>query len=100
MTTLEKQFSEAYIKNCEKAQQQCSCRLVRMMQQTQKYGGVKMAQELIKKGKLSDEFDKLKEEGLLHLTLEALVIQPEYADLFSDDEVNSCYEYLCECGYY
>lgn len=100
MTALEKQFDEMLKRNAAEAQEKCDCRLVRMVQQAEKFGGVKMAKELLRKGKQSDDFDKLAEAGLLHLTLEALIIDPQYGDLFTDDEVNSCYEILCEHGYY
>lgn len=100
MTTLEKQFDEEFLRRCEVAEAKSSCRLKRMVQNVQKFGGVKTAQEIMRKGRLSDDFEKMAEEGLLALTMEALVIEAAYADLFTDDEVNACYEALCEHGYY
>ena len=100
MTTLEKKFQEELIKNCELAQEKCGCRLVRFIQNVERFGAVKTAQEILRKGRLSDGFEKLQEAGLLELTMEALMIDKKYAELFTDDEVNSCYEILCEYGYY
>jgi len=100
MTTLEKQFTEVLIKNSEEAQKSCAYRGVRFRQTLEKFGGVKTAKEIIRKGRLSDEFEILEKAGLIRLTMEALVVDRRFAELFTDDEVNSCYEVLCEYGYY
>lgn len=100
MNKLEKQFTDALIKNCEEAQKACAYRGIRFMQTLQKFGGVKTAKEIIRKGRLSDEFEILEKAGLIKLTMEALVVDRRFAELFSDDEVNYCYEVLCEYGYY
>lgn len=52
------------------------------------------------KSRLSDEFEILEKAGLIKLTMEALVVDRRFAELFTDDEVNRCYEVLCEYGYY
>lgn len=100
MTTLEKKFNDELIKKYEMAQKQCECRLVRFLQNIAKFGGVKTAKEIIRKNRVSDEFETLQKAGLIHLTMEAMVIEAQYADLFTDDEVNYCYDVLCEQGYY
>lgn len=100
MGQLEKEFEKAFLSNCEVAEQQCDCRLTRMTQMVAKFGAVKMAKELIRKERLSDDFEVLEKADLLHLTMEALVIDEKYGDLFTDEEVNACYEVLCEHGYY
>lgn len=101
MTTLEKQFQEVLIKQCERGQKECaSYRPTRFLQTIEKFGAVKTAKEIMRKGRLSDDFEKLQEANLLGLTMEALIVDAKYSDLFTDDEVNSCYEILCEHGYY
>ena len=100
MTTLEKQFTQTLIKNCEEAQKTSAYRGIRFIQTIQKFGGVKTAKEIMRKGRLSDEFEVLQKAGLIQLTMEALVVDRRFAELFTDDEVNSCYEVLCEYGYY
>lgn len=100
MSTLEKQFNEALIKNYEEAQSKCNCRVTRLLQNIAKFGGVKTAKEIIRKGRMSDDFEQLQKAGLIHLTMEATIVKAQYGELFSDDEVNSCYEVLCEHGYY
>lgn len=99
--TLEKQFEEELIKKSELAQKQCSAyRGKRFLQSIEKFGGIKTAKEIIRKNKFSDEFDTLAQAGLISLTMEATVIESQYSDLFTDDEVNWCYELLCDHGYY
>lgn len=99
--TLEKQFEAELINSCEKATKECKAyRATRFLQTIEKFGGVKTAKEILRKGRTSDDFEKLQEAGLLKYTMEALIISSKYASLFTDDEVNSCYELLCEHGYY
>lgn len=100
MATLEKQFEEELIKKCEIAQKQCGYKPTRFLQTISKFGGVKTAKEILRKGKVSDGFEMLQQAGLIELTMEAMIIDKKYGELFSDDEVNSCYELLCEHGYY
>lgn len=101
MTTLEKQFQEELIKRCEQASKSCSAyRGTRFLQNVAKFGGVKTAQEIMRRGRMSDGFEALADAGLLNLSMEAVVIDAKYGTLFTDDEVNSCYELLCENGYY
>lgn len=101
MSALEKQFQEELIKNCQLAEKECSgYRSARFLQIVEKFGAVKTAKEIIRKGRTSDDFEKLQEAGLLKYTMEALIVKAQYGDLFTDDEVNSCYEILCEYGYY
>lgn len=100
MTILEKQFEEELIKKCEIAQKQCGYKPTRFLQTIAKFGGVKTAKEILRKGRVSDGFEILQQAGLIKLTMEATIIDKKYGELFTDDEVNSCYELLCEYGYY
>lgn len=100
MTALEKKFDEELIKKCEIAQKECGYNPARFLQTVAKFGGVKTAKEIMRKGKVSDGFDKLQEAGRIELTMEAVVVDSRYGELFTDDEVNSCYALLCEHGYY
>lgn len=98
--TLEKKFEEELIKNCETAQKQCGYNPARFLQTIAKFGAVKTVKEILRKGRESDGFEKLQKAGLMNLTMEAMVIDRKYGELFTDEEVNSCYEVLCEHGYY
>lgn len=100
MTTLEKQFEEELIKKCEMAQKQCGYKATRFLQIISKFGGVKAAKDILRKGKVSDGFEMLQQAGLIELTMEAMIVDKKYGELFTDDEVNNCYELLCEGGYH
>ena len=100
MGQLEKKLQEAVIKNCEKAEKECGCKMTRLIQTIERFGIVRTAQEIIKKGRTSDCFERLVEDKRVELTMEAELVKGKYADLFTDEEVNACYDLLCENGYY
>ncbi|MGL4363111.1 MAG: hypothetical protein ACRCSG_07600 [Cellulosilyticaceae bacterium] len=100
ISPIEKKFTEELLKRCEEAKKLCGSNPTRFVENVNKFGGVKTAKEILRKGKVSDGFEKLKEEDLLQFTMEALVSDRQYGELFTDEEVNSCYEVLCENGYY
>lgn len=63
------------------------------------YGAVKTAKKLVIKSHQTTGFQKLCSSGLSRLTLEALVLKPEFKDLFSATEL-ACAEFhlsQCEC---
>lgn len=62
-------------------------------------GGPDYAHQLLRKEGTTDGFQRLKEEGRLDLTMEALVLRPEYAELFSDQERSIASHRLAEAGY-
>lgn len=100
MIALEKKLQQEVIKNCEVAEKEYGCKMTRFLQTIDKFGIVRTAQEIFRKGRTSDCFNKLAEAGQLELTMEAIIVKGEYAELFTDEQVNYCYELLCENGYY
>ena len=100
MIALEKKLQQEVIKNCEVAEKEYGCKMTRFLQTIEKFGIVRTAQEIFRKGRTSDCFNKLAEAGHLELTMEAIIVKGEYAELFTDEQVNYCYELLCENGYY
>lgn len=56
------------------------------------------AKGILRRG--SDEFGSLERLGRLDLSLEALVLAPEFGSLFTDQEANACLDALLEAGYY
>jgi len=100
MIALEKKLQQEVIKNCEVAEKEYGCKMTRFLQTIGKFGIVRTAQEIFRKGRTSDCFNKLAEAGHLELTMEAIIVKGEYAELFTDEQVNYCYELLCENGYY
>lgn len=99
MQALEQAFTRDLLDRCEAARRECGYNPARFVQMVAKYGGVQTAKELIRKRGVSDGFTTLQMCGRLDLTMEAAVVERKYAELFTDDEVNSCFALLCECGW-
>lgn len=76
------------------------CRMVKFQKTVNQYGGVETAKEYLRKNRLSDGFDQLSNLGRLELSMEAQVVRGKFAALFTDEEVNGCFERLCAAGYY
>lgn len=85
------------IKECEKL---TGIRDEKLLQNTEKFGGVEACRNILKRKQYSKCFLTLKEKGRLDLSIEALVVDSRFSQLFSDDEVNFCFESLCEVGYF
>ena len=101
MPTLEQQFENELVKQCEIAQEACPAyRPVRLRQNIPRFGALKAVKELLRRGQPSDGFSVLADAGRLDLSMEALVIKSRYGELFSDAEVNSCFQLLCGEGYF
>ncbi|WP_294406862.1 hypothetical protein [uncultured Clostridium sp.] len=100
MTELEKRLQEHVLKNCKTAEEKYECKMTKLIQTIERFGIVRTAQEIIRKGCTSHCFNKLVENGHIDLTMEAAIVNRKYAELFTDEEVNSCYELLCENGYF
>lgn len=100
MNPLETKFTQELIKKCEQAKKECSCNLTRFLQIVEKNGGVKAVKMLLAKDQIPDGFETLKMRGRLDLSMEAVVVDHQFADLFTDDEVNTCFMWLCECNFF
>lgn len=100
MGTVETKLQEQIIKNCEIAEKEYGCKMTGFLDKIERFGIVRTAQEILRKGRTSDCFTKLAEEGHIELTMEATLVKDQYAELFTDEEVNACYDLLCENGYY
>lgn len=97
---LGKKLQQEVINNCEIAEKECGCKMTRLIQTIEKFGIVRTAQEIFRKGKVSDCFEKLVAAGRTDLTMEASIVKSKYGELFTDEEINGCYDLLCENGYY
>lgn len=64
------------------------------------YGGVVTAKRLLSRNQPQTGLFRLWELKLLDSSMEALVIQEKYADLFSDEEVAEARKRLGELGYF
>ncbi len=63
-----------------------------------RHGGVAAAKRLLAQKGLSNGLLKLREKDRLDLAMEALVLRPEYAALFTDDERATAARRLEEAG--
>jgi hypothetical protein len=63
------------------------------------HGGPAYAHQLLRKEGTTEGFQRLRQEGRLDLTMEALVLRPEYTELFSDEERRIAAHRLAEAGY-
>lgn len=63
------------------------------------YGAVKTARRLLSKDELQDTFIELALRQRLDLSVEALVLQPKYRQLFTDAELQKAQSRLKSCGY-
>lgn len=63
------------------------------------YGGLGTAHRLLASSAVASGFTALYERGRLDLTVEALVLKPEFAGLFADEEVETARQRLAQLGY-
>jgi hypothetical protein len=63
------------------------------------YGGLGTARRLLASTEVSSGFAALYERGRLDLTVEALVIQPKFTSLFTDEELDIARQRLDQLGY-
>jgi hypothetical protein len=100
VSVLEKEFEEELIQMAEQQRLVCGWNPTRFLQTVAKQGGVKTVKGMLAKRQQSEAFDRLAEQNRLDLSQEALVVKGKYAALFTDDEVNACFDMLCSFGYY
>jgi hypothetical protein len=93
-------FTNALLRAIQIAQDECGIRQPRLRQAGQEYGGVPTAKRYFGRNCASDGFDALARAGRLELSLEALAVSAKFNALFTDEEVNVCFELLCGAGYY
>lgn len=63
------------------------------------HGGLGTAHRLLASSEVSSGFTALYERGRLDLTVEAVVVKPEFASLFSEDEIEIAQQRLDQLGY-
>jgi hypothetical protein len=79
-------FHQAMIQIYETAQRDVGYKPTRFLQMVSEHGGAGAARHLLRAGTPSEGFIALWAAGRLDLTVEAYVLKPEYADLFSEEE--------------
>ena len=99
MTKLEEKFQTQMRENAAAAAQ-LGAGTARFVKQAQQHGALSTVRETIRRRRVSDGFEKLQAAGRLDLSPEAAVISKQFAELFTDEEVDFCLEALMECGYF
>ena len=69
------------------------------LRSVRKDGGLVAARKLLWKNGTSAGFERLKEEGRLDLSMEALILKPEFRALFTEEELTRAADRLAEHGY-
>lgn len=85
---------------CIAEAEKLGCRMVKLRKDAEQYGGVAAAKEYLRRDRRSDGFDILAQQKQLRFSMEALVVKGKYGALFTDEEVNRCFERLCSAGFY
>lgn len=97
--SVERQFDAAMIDIYKRALKECGYRATRFLQMVTEQGGLKTARTLLAREETSDGFAALWELGRHDLTMEYLVLQPQYAELFSPDELATAQQRLQALGW-
>jgi hypothetical protein len=69
------------------------------LRSVRKDGGLVAARKLLWKNGTSAGFERLKAEGRLDLSMEALMLKPEFRELFTEEELARAGDRLAEHGY-
>lgn len=96
----EKQFSQQWQKNVDAARGLDGYNPTRLLQSIEERGGVAVAERMLERNGCSENFEILKKNNRLDLSLEAMLTRAEFGGLFADEVVNTCLALLCECNYF
>lgn len=99
MGTIENKFNEDMKNIYFTAKRDIGYTATRFMQLVSQKGGLQAAKQLIAKEGGTYGFEVLWENKRLDLSVEALVLKPEYEALFSDEERFICKDRLEQFGY-
>ena len=91
---MEKKFAAAWARNRAKAET-----LGVKMRPVAEEDALKTAKRTLSGNRLSDGFNLLQVKGQLNLSLEALVVDKRFTQLFTDEEANEALMRLLEVGH-
>jgi hypothetical protein len=83
---IEKRFNEAMLDVYRRAKSEANYNATRFLSMVTEQGGYETARTLIHATKVSDGYTALWDRGRLDLTVEAVILRPEWHDLFSENE--------------
>ena len=85
-TDLERRFNDAMVNIYKRAKSETGYNAIRFLSMVVDRGGILTARHLINSSNVSEGYEALWGIKRLDLSVEALVLQPEWASLFSEDE--------------
>ena len=83
----EQEFTEAMYNIYRRARNECDYNATRFLQMLTEHNGLGTARILIHSERVSDGYTALWDRGRLDLTVEALVLQPPWDELFTNEEL-------------
>lgn len=93
------EFQRTLLRDCERARSEAGYNPTILLRMVSEHGGVGAAKRLLAAPHISDGFAKLWERGRLDLTVEAAVLRPEFAALFTEQELATARRWLDQFGY-
>lgn len=97
--TLEVRFHQEMLDTYYEAARALHYRAVRFLNMVNENGGIKTAKTLLQSDEISYGLTELYLGGRLDISVEALVLKPEYATLFSNEERAKARAHLAEVHY-
>lgn len=97
---LEKRFYYAMIELYQRAKDECDYNSIRFLNMVNEHGGLETARILLHSTGVSDGYTAMWERQRLDLTVEAIILKPEWKELFSDDERKIAKTRLEQYGYW
>jgi hypothetical protein len=98
-TEAERQFHEAMLDIYRRAKAEAGCNATRFLGMVVERGGFETARYLLHAATVSEGYAALWERKRLDLTVEAMILRPEWQALFSDVERRIAVNRLREYGY-
>ena len=99
LTETESQFHEAMLDIYRRAKAEAGYNATRFLSMVVERGGLKTARYLLHAAKVSEGYTALFERKRLDLTVEAMILRPEWQALFSNTERRIAVNRLREYGY-
>jgi hypothetical protein len=96
---LERRLDKAMVGIYDQALKEANYHATRFLQMLCDHGGLETAKLLLHSSRVSEGYTALWERQRLDLTVEALILQPEWHDLFTDLERQIAAKRLREYGY-
>lgn len=97
--SLEAQFEQEMLEGSRTLQKEYRYNPTYFLQMVREHGGVGAVRRLLKAENYQDGLTKLWELGRLDMSIEAAVLEPRWASLFTDDEKRIAKKRLAVLGY-